>query len=106
MDEPLYGFIVEVTVSQNQTCQISPSSEENIMQQCQLLGDDNENDIEIDSEECSDHYCLNLIVKGTLGYEHLDLNADFLEVEINSYCVTEFKFFCYPVECQMSIFHC
>ena len=29
-----------------------------IMQQCQLLGDDNENDIEIDSEECSDHDCL------------------------------------------------
>ena len=45
MDEPLYGFIVEVTVSENQTCQISPSSEENIMQQCQLLRDDNENDI-------------------------------------------------------------
>ena len=58
MDEPLYGFIVEVTVSENQTCQISPSSEENIMQQCQLLRDDNENDIEIDSEECSDHDCL------------------------------------------------
>ena len=47
MEEPLYGFVVEVTVSENQTCQISPTSENNSMPQCQLLGQDlsNENDI-------------------------------------------------------------
>ena len=46
MEEPLYGFVVEVTVSENQTCQISPSSENNSMPQCQLLGQDfSENDI-------------------------------------------------------------
>ena len=47
MEEPLYGFVVEVTVSENQTCQISPSSENNSMPQCQLLGQDLsiENDI-------------------------------------------------------------
>ena len=49
MEEPLYGFIIEVTVSENQTCQISPSSENSIIQQCQLLGDDEENEIDIDS---------------------------------------------------------
>ena len=47
MEEPLYGFVVEVTTSENQTCQISPTSENNSMPQCQLLGQDssNENDI-------------------------------------------------------------
>ena len=47
MEEPLYGFVVEVTVSENQTCQISPNSENDSMPQCQLLGQDsfNENNI-------------------------------------------------------------
>ena len=45
MEEPLYGFVVEVTVSENQTCEISPTSENNSMPQCQLLGQDfSEND--------------------------------------------------------------
>ena len=40
MDEPLYGFIVEVTVSENQTCQIFMSSDENNIPQCQLFRED------------------------------------------------------------------
>ena len=49
MEEPLYGFIVEVTVSENQTCQILPSSDDNDIPQCQLLSDDSENENEINS---------------------------------------------------------
>ena len=47
MDEPLYGFIVEVTVSENQTCQILPSPEDDAIPLCQLLSDgaDIENEI-------------------------------------------------------------
>ena len=48
MEEPLYGFIVEVTVSENQTCQILPSSDDNAIPLCQLLSDDAENENEID----------------------------------------------------------
>ena len=48
MEEPLYGFIVEVTVSENQTCQILPSSDDNAIPLCQLLSDDAKNENEID----------------------------------------------------------
>ena len=40
MEEPLYGFIVEVTVSENQTCQVFMSSDENNIPQCQLFRED------------------------------------------------------------------
>ena len=40
MDEPLYGFIVEVTVSENQTCQVFMSSEDINIPQCQLFRED------------------------------------------------------------------
>ena len=47
MDEPLYGFIVEVTVSENQTCQVFMSSEDINIPQCQLFGEDDEEESEI-----------------------------------------------------------
>ena len=47
MQEPLYGFIVEVTVSENQTCQIMPPTESNPLPQCQIFSDeDSENEID------------------------------------------------------------
>ena len=47
MQEPLYGFIVEVTVSENQTCQIMPPTESNTLPQCQIFSDeDSENEID------------------------------------------------------------
>ena len=49
MEEPLYGFIVEVTVAENQTCQILPSLEDDNTPQCELLRDDVENENEIDT---------------------------------------------------------
>ena len=47
MEEPLYGFIVEVTVSENQTCQISLASEDNNISQCQLFREGDEDEKEI-----------------------------------------------------------
>ena len=47
MDEPLYGFIVEVTVSENQTCQVFMSSDEKNIPQCQLFREDDEDGKEI-----------------------------------------------------------
>ena len=40
MEEPLYGFVVEVTVSENQTCQILPPNENNTQPQCQIFSDE------------------------------------------------------------------
>ena len=47
MEEPLYGFIVEVTVSENQTCQVFMSSEDLNIPQCQLFREDDEEGKEI-----------------------------------------------------------
>ena len=46
MDEPLYGFIVEVTVSENQTCQVFMSPDENNIPQCQLFREDDQEERE------------------------------------------------------------
>ena len=40
MEEPLYGFIVEVTVSENETCSISDFGGSSLPQ-CQILQEDN-----------------------------------------------------------------
>ena len=48
MQEPLYGFIVEVTVSENQTCQIMPPTESNPLPQCQIFSEE-ESENEIDA---------------------------------------------------------
>ena len=55
MEEPLYGFVVEVTVSENQTCEISPTSENNSMPQCQLLGEDSFGENDFPSGMPADH---------------------------------------------------
>ena len=47
MEEPLYGFIVEVTVSENETCQVFTSSGDINVPQCQLFKEDDEEERKI-----------------------------------------------------------
>ena len=46
MEETLYGFIMEVTVSENQTCLISAASANSTVPQCELFGETTLNEVE------------------------------------------------------------